>query len=234
MSATPHPAEAGSAPVPVGDIAAVYVGRPRPIGQVRGTPVASAIGKELVGAPQLELGDINLAGDDQADRSVHGGPDKAVYVYARDHYPAWQRDGFAVEPGGLGENVSLAGATEREVLLGDVWRWGDALVQVSQPRSPCYKLSLHTARKDIGRHMIETRRCGWYLRVLQPGTVPTRGGVVLHDRDADAPSVHDMFAAMFAGDAAVDDDVVERMLRSPALADGWRTPLLARRQGAPR
>lgn len=221
-------------------VTAVFVGRPEVIGEVRGRPVESAIGKARVDAPTIELGKTNLAGDRQADLSVHGGPDKAVYVYPREHYAAWHDDGFAVDVGGLGENVSLAGATERDVLLGDVWRWGGALVQVSQPRAPCYKLALHSGRKDIGPRMIETGRTGWYVRVLETGTVPTSGPFVLDQRDEGAPSVHDVFSVMFGGQRsdrdhdADDSEVLDRVLRSPALADDWRTPLLARRAGARR
>jgi MOSC domain-containing protein YiiM len=236
----------------VADLLATYVGRPRPIGTTRGRVVESAIGKARVEAATIELGETNLAGDRQADLRVHGGPDKAVYAYPSEHVPAWQADGFAVEAGGLGENLSLAGATERDALLGDVWRWGGALVQVSQPRAPCFKLAIHAGRKDIGPRMIETRRSGWYLRVLEPGVVPTSGPLVLVQRDDGAPSVHDAFAAMFATrdgngsddghgsdgtdstDAAVDDEVVARLLASPALAESWRASLAARRAGSRR
>ena len=221
-----------TAPSLTATVAAVYVGQPRHIGETRRGPVESAIAKTRVDGPTLALGTTNLAGDRQADLRVHGGPDKAVYVYPTEHYPAWRGEGFDVEVGGLGENVALAGATERDVLLGDVWRWGDARLQVSQPRSPCYKLALHAGRKDIGPRMIEAGRTGWYLRVLETGTVPTGGPFALDDRDAGAPSVHDLFAAMFAPDDEVDAEVVDRVLRSPALADAWRRPLAARRGGA--
>lgn len=218
-------------------IEGVFVGLPRHIGTTRRGPVRSGIAKQAVDAPALELGPTNLAGDRQADLTVHGGPDKAVYLYPTAHYPAWWADGFVVDVGGLGENVAVGGVTEVDVLLGDVWRWGEALVQVSQPRSPCYKLALHTGRKDIGPRLIETRRTGWYVRVLETGTVPTRGELVLVDRDVEAPSVHDLFAVMFPGvrsdgdgDGEADDaEVLDRVLRSPALAEAWRVPLLARR-----
>lgn len=217
----------------VAEVVAVFVGEPRLIGQVRGKPVHSGIGKSRVDAPAIELGIVNLAGDRQADLSVHGGPDKAVYVYPSEHYRAWHHDGFAVDVGGVGENVALAGASEHEVRLGDVWRWGTALVQVSQPRAPCYKLSLHSGRKDIGPRMLATGRSGWYLRVLQPGTVPTGGSVALEHRDDAAPTVRETFAVMFGGSrAGADDDdrdTLARVLRSPALADAWRAPLVARR-----
>lgn len=222
-----------TAPALAATVTAVYVGLPHHLGETRRGPVESAIAKTRVDAPTLALGTTNLAGDRQADLRVHGGPDKAVYVYPTEHYPAWRGEGFDVEVGGLGENVALAGVTEGDVLLGDVWRWGDARLQVSQPRSPCYKLALHAGRKDIGPRMIETGRTGWYLRVLETGTVPTDGSLfALDDRDEGAPSVHDLFAAMFAPGGEVDAEVVDRVLRSPALADAWRRPLAARRGDA--
>lgn len=211
-------------------IAGVFVGRPTVIGEVRGRPVESAIGKHRVAAPTLALATTNLDGDRQADLSVHGGPDKAVYAYPAAHYPAWRADGFEVDVGGFGENVTLAGVDEHAVLLGDVWRWGDGLLQVSQPRAPCYKLALHAGRRDVGPRMIATGRSGWYLRVLAEGTVPTSGELVLVERPADAPTVADTFAAVFgAGGHPVSPSVVDRVLASPALAEAWRAPLLARR-----
>jgi MOSC domain-containing protein YiiM len=233
-------------PDDVVEVTAVYVGQPRIIGRVRGREVESAIGKSRVEAATIELGLTNIAGDRQADLSVHGGRDMAVYVYPTEHYPAWRQDGFDVDVGGLGENVALAGTTERQVRLGDVWRWGPAVVQVSQPRAPCFKLALHAGRGDIGPRMIATGRTGWYLRVLEPGTVPTRGPFVLDQRDDEAPSVHELFAVMFRGRdgrgrrrgddaaAAADAEIVERALRSPALAEAWRPWLAERRAGARR
>jgi MOSC domain-containing protein YiiM len=223
------------------EVTGVYVGRPRVIGRVRGNEVESGIGKARVGTAAIELGLTNLAGDRQADLSVHGGPDKAVYVYPTEHYPAWQDDGFAVDVGGMGENVALAGITERQVRLGDVWRWGPAVVQVSQPRAPCFKLALHTGRGDIGPRMIRTGRTGWYLRVLEPGIVPTRGQFVLDQRDGEAPTIHELFGVMFRGRRRRDDagatdadDIIERALRSPALAEAWRPWLEERLAGASR
>jgi len=219
------------------EVVAVHVGRPRVIGEVRGEPVESGIAKAPVAAPRLALTRTNLAGDRQADLTVHGGPDKAVYVYPSEHYPGWRRAGFALAPGGVGENVVLRGATERDARFGDVWRWGDALVQVSQPRAPCFKLAMHVGRRGAGRRMIETGHCGWYLRVLAPGVVPTGGPLALVDRDDAAPSVQEAFAAMFPGTAgaapsAPSAATVERVTAAPALAAAWREPLLARRPGA--
>jgi MOSC domain-containing protein YiiM len=213
----------------VATVVEVFVGMPAVIGAVRDRPVESAIGKARVDAAELVLRPTNLDGDRQADLTVHGGPDKAVYVYPRARYAEWRAEGFAVAPGGLGENVSLDGVVEDDVHLGDVWRWGSALVQISQPRAPCYKLAMHTARKDIGPRMLATGRSGWYVRVLEPGTVPTAGPMELVERTEGAPTLRETFGVMFDEAYATADGVLARVLASPALAASWREPLSARR-----
>jgi MOSC domain-containing protein YiiM len=224
------------APELVAAVTEVFVGLPGVIGTVGGHPVESAIAKARVVGDEIELRRLNLDGDRQADLSVHGGPDKAVYVYPTAHYPDWQAEGFAVDVGGLGENVALAGVTEHDVRLGDIWLWGEALVQVSQPRAPCFKLALHTGRKDIGPRMQATGRSGWYLRVLAAGRVPTHGPMTLQDRPDGAPTLHETFTVMFGGGGprrsdpdGPDGDVLARVLASPFLAASWREPLAARR-----
>ncbi|MEU5261846.1 MOSC domain-containing protein [Amycolatopsis sp. NPDC021455] len=210
------------------ELAGVYVGEPSVLGYRRERPVLSAITKARVTAPELALTELNLDGDRQADLKVHGGVDKAVYVYPAEHYPAWAADGFDVEPGGFGENVSVTGATEAGVRIGDVWAWGDALVQVSQPRQPCFKLAMKTGRKDVGPAMIDSARSGWYLRVLRPGTVPTSGAIELVER-ADAPTVEEVHLVAFTNfgrlpaehlDAALA--LAERILATKALSASYR------------
>ena len=210
----------------------MFVGKPTVIGEVRGRPIESGIAKAPVSAAVLDLAPTNLEGDRQADLTVHGGVDKAVYAYPSEHYRAWQAEGFELRVGGVGENLALAGAVEDDVLLGDVWRWGGALVQVSQPRAPCFKLAMHAGRKDVGPRMTASGRCGWYLRVLEPGTVPTHGPLALHDRVPNAPSVAESFAAMFGTKGDTADEVVARVVASPALASSWRSGILARLERA--
>ncbi|WP_037357200.1 MOSC domain-containing protein [Amycolatopsis orientalis] len=196
----------------------VYVGEPAVLGLRRDTPVLSAIRKTRVGAPELALSELNLTGDRQADLTVHGGPDKAVYVYPAEHYPAWTSEGFDVARGDFGENLSVRGMLEDETRIGDVWSWGDALVQVSQPRNPCFKLAMRTGRKDVVPAMIDTGRCGWYLRVLRPGTVPTAGPLDLVDRVEGEPTVGEAFLASSANYAQQDvRELAERVLASAEL-----------------
>ncbi|MGV9359261.1 MOSC domain-containing protein [Amycolatopsis sp. NPDC003731] len=206
----------------------VFVGEPSVLGYRRERPVLSAITKARVTAPELHLTELNLDGDRQADLTVHGGVDKAVYVYPAEHYPAWAADGLDAEPGGFGENVSLSGVTEDDVRIGDVWAWGDALVQVSQPRQPCFKLAMKTGRKDVTPLMIDSGRSGWYLRVLRPGTVPTSGPVELVER-ADGPTITEVYLVSFANYGQLPEDKVEaaldladRVLAAPALSASYR------------
>ncbi|MFD6067002.1 MOSC domain-containing protein [Amycolatopsis lurida] len=210
----------------------VFVGRPSVLGMKRDVPVYSAIAKSRVEAPSLKLDQINLAGDDQADRTVHGGVDKAVYVYPATHYAAWAEQGFPVVAGDFGENASVTGADEYEVRVGDVWAWGDALVQVSQPRTPCFKLAMKTGRKDVIPAMIDSGRSGWYLRVLRTGEVPTSGRMTLEERDPVNPTIAEVYVASFTNVGRLDDDrrdaywsLLDRVLAAPALSRQYRDGL---------
>jgi MOSC domain-containing protein YiiM len=219
--------------VPVLD---TLVGRPAPLGTTRRGPVVSAIRKASIGTGSVYLSEINLSGDDQADRSVHGGPDKSVYLYPSEHEVPWREDGFELPAGSVGENVVIAGAREPEVRIGDVWRWGDATMQISQPRAPCFKLALRTGRRDIVRRMILTGRSGWYVRTLEPGPVAPRGSIELLDRDDRSPTVAECFAVMFTGQRseAADTEIVARVVRCPTLAPEWLGYLRAHNQIAAR
>ena len=187
----------------------------------RGQRIRSGIDKQPATAAELRLTDRNLDGDGQADLSVHGGPDKAVYAYSADHWPAWESDiGRPFGPGAFGENLTVAGVTEADVCVGDRWQWGDAELEVCQPRSPCFKLTLHAGTADVGRVMRHTGRSGWYLRVLRPGTVPT-GGTISAVAHPAGVSVLDVTSALRSGDPSA----ITRVLEVPALADEWRVPL---------
>ncbi|SEE02510.1 MOSC domain-containing protein YiiM [Amycolatopsis lurida] len=210
----------------------VFVGRPSVLGMKRDVPVYSAIAKSRVEAPSLKLDEINLAGDDQSDRTVHGGVDKAVYVYPATHYAAWAEQGFPVGAGDFGENASVTGADEHDVRVGDIWAWGDALVQVSQPRTPCFKLAMKTGRKDVIPAMIDSGRSGWYLRVLRAGEVPTTGRMTLEERDPVNPTIAEVYVASFTNVAQLDDDrrdaywsLLDRVLAAPALSRQYRDGL---------
>ncbi|WP_216217149.1 MOSC domain-containing protein [Amycolatopsis aidingensis] len=209
-------------------VSGVYTGEPSVLGTRRDEPVYSAITKARRTEPELELGPTNLEGDRQGDPSVHGGPDKAVYAYPVEHYAGWTADGFALAAGSVGENISFAGCDERSVRIGDVWEWGTALLRVSQPRTPCYKLGMKTGRKDVITAMIDSGRCGWYLTVLRPGRVPTSGPIRVVQREDGGPTVAEVFRLTFLARAELDDaqrESAERVLAAPLLAEQYRATL---------
>jgi MOSC domain-containing protein YiiM len=207
-------------------LVSVNVALPRYLGRHRGRPVTSGIAKRPVTAATLRLDVLNLEGDGQGDLRVHGGPDKAVYAYPSEHLPAWSAElGEQLGPAAFGENLTTLGGTEDDVCIGDRWFWGDAVLEVCQPRNPCFKLAMYRGRGDIGRRFRESGRTGWYLRVLRPGQVPVAGpiGVEPHPMGATVGAVFD--AARPGGAPA---EVVEALLHVEPLADSWKMALVAR------
>jgi MOSC domain-containing protein YiiM len=132
---------------------------------------------------------LGIEGDEQADTrklhgvQVHGGPEKAVYAYASEHFPWWAEElGQEIGPGAFGENLTIAGVAEDTAAIGDVWRWGSALLQITEPRGPCYKLGIHRGTTRVIEAMNETNRTGWYLRVLKPGEATASGAIDVVER----------------------------------------------------
>jgi MOSC domain-containing protein YiiM len=149
----------------------VNVGLPRVV-MSNGEPVSTGIFKEPV-AGRVILRTLNLDGDRQADLSVHGGPSKAVYVYPSEHYDYWKRELPDIElPWGMfGENFTTAGLFESKLNIGDKFRVGSAVVVVTEPRMPCYKLGIRFGRADIVKRFLASERTGFYFTVLQEGEV---------------------------------------------------------------
>ena len=208
-------------------ILSVNIARPRIIGMWNGEAVLSGIAKTPTTANTLFVGRTNIDGDGQADLSVHGGPDKAVYAYPSAHWPWWESEKhLACGPATFGENLTLEGADENDVAIGDRFRWGDAVLEISQPRAPCYKLAVHTARPDAPQLMTLSARCGWYLRVIAEGTAPARDAAMERIVQSDGPSVREVFRALF--DPRISTDVRRRIHDTPALAQAWRRGLAAK------
>src|SRR5450631_4197048 len=163
-------------------IVSVQTGRVAPLGPRR---VPSGFVKHGVNGP-VHAGTFGLEGDEQADLTVHGGPDKAVYGYALSSYSIWLRDfsqhGALLIPGGLGENVTIEGLDETTVCIGDIVRVGTVVLQVSQPRQPCFKFALRFNDKHLPRAMMRNGLCGWYYRVLEPGTLGAGDAMTLQAR----------------------------------------------------
>lgn len=211
------------------EVRSVNVGVPRLLGQRQGANVYSGIAKQPVRhGTVLWLSIGNLSGDGQADLSVHGGPDKAVYAYPSEHLAAWAEElGQDLDPAPFGENLSTWGATEATVCIGDRWRWDHAVLEVCQPRWPCFKLALHRRRADIQNRMRASGRTGWYLRVLEPGEVTVGSPLEVLERDPAGLSVADAHAAM-SDRTLADRDLIGSLAKHDRLAAEWRDPLRER------
>ncbi|HEY3241602.1 MAG TPA: MOSC domain-containing protein [Acidimicrobiia bacterium] len=200
----------------------VNVGLPTVIGTRRGHPVLSGIAKQPVtGVETLKLTEVNLEGDRQADLEVHGGVEKAVYAYASEHFPDWRAElgRSDIGPAFFGENLTTEGITEADVAIGDTWAWGDALLEVVQPRWPCFKLTMRSGVGDMAARFRGSARTGWYFRVLRSGEVPVAGPITVAARHPAGVTVLDAHRAALPGAAR---EQVERVLAVPALAHEWR------------
>ncbi|WP_197742059.1 MOSC domain-containing protein [Nitrospira sp. KM1] len=178
-------------------IISVQVGRPRTV-RWHGKTASTGIYKMPVSG-RIMARRFNLEGDEQADRTVHGGRDKAIYVYPSEHYAFWRQE-FPDRPmtyGMFGENLTTEGLDERSVRIGDRFRIGHAVVEVTQPRVPCYKLGIRFDRPDMPKRFHASRRCGFYLAVLQEGTVGAGDVWELISRDEAGVSVAEGYRRYF-------------------------------------
>ena len=189
----------------------------------------SAIDKRPV-PPPWRIGPTGLDGDAQADLKHHGGPEKALHHYPFDHYDAWADEiGDNAQlraPGAFGENLSTTGWREANVCIGDVVRFGSALLQVSQGRQPCWKLNLRFGRIDMALRVQSSGRTGWYYRVLEAGVADAGNLLRLLDRPRPNWTI-ERLARLLYSDAA-DQDGLTSVAGLPELAQGWRH--LARRR----
>lgn len=194
-------------------------------------PRLSGIYKAAVAGP-VRLGATNLAGDAQADRVNHGGPDKAVNAYAADHYAAWRAElGLPdFSHGAFGENFTIAGLTEDDVCIGDTYAIGAARVQVSQPRVPCWKLARRWGLRDLTALVARSGRTGWYFRVLAEGDVAAGLPVILLDRPFPQWTIAHANAVMHRRDGGRGG--AADLAACPLLADAWREALRRRVAGA--
>ena len=173
-----------------GRLLSVNVGRPQQVSVRRGRPVMSAIGKAPVEG-RVRVHGVNLDGDDQADRRVHGGPDKAVYAYAHEDSLWWAarltRD---VPPGMFGENLTLEGVDVSGAVIGERWRIGETVeLQVCQPRLPCFKLGLRFGDPQMVKQFAKAGRPGAYLRILAEGDIQAGDEVDITERPSHGVTV---------------------------------------------
>lgn len=190
--------------------------------------VLSGIHKQPVDGP-VAVGPLGLAGDAQGDPAVHGGPYKAVHLYAWAHYAAWRADlpdcALLQRPGAFGENLSVSGVDEAGVCIGDRWRIGSTLLEVSQGRQPCWKLNLRFGVANMAARVQESLRAGWYCRVIEPGTLAAGDAMALIDRPHPAWSIARLLTLI--KDRACEPRELAQVLALP-LPPSWQR-LFARR-----
>ncbi len=190
----------------------------RPTGMYK-SPVTAAV----------QLGLEGFEGDQQADRRVHGGPEKAVHLYPAGHLAVLARRfpqaAPALVPGAIGENLS-AHLDEGDVRVGQVWRLGEALVQVCQPRNPCWKIDERFGCAGMAAFIVEARITGWYWRVLRPGRVQPGDGLEPVDAAPDAPTLRDALETWHTHRAPPRD--LERLAATPGIAEHWKHKILQR------
>ena len=215
--------------MPEGYIRSIQVGLPKEIGiEGAADPMDqrwfSGFIKEPVVGP-VHAGHTVLAGDGQADLAVHGGPDRPILAYAGEHYERWREELGLTElpPGGaFGENFTLAGGLdEHEVCIGDRYVIGnETIVEVSQPRQPCWKLARRWRNKELPNLVIKHRRGGWYFRVLQTGSVEAGMKIKLMERPTPAWPVARALDLIYHGKD--DLDASRELAAHPALSADWR------------
>lgn len=188
--------------------------------------VRSGIMKTPVDGPVQALRG-GLPGDGQGDTMHHGGPDRAVCVYRHDHRGHWEKlMGKPCEYGAFGENFTIRGFVETDVRIGDVFRIGSSVFQVTQPRMPCYKLGIRHDRPQLPDEVLKSGRTGWYFRVLEEGTVRAGDRIERIGKRPDNPTVAE--AAHIAAFLRHDRDAILRVLEADGLSEAWRAMMAKR------
>ncbi|MEO0588408.1 MAG: MOSC domain-containing protein [Planctomycetota bacterium] len=210
----------------VGSIETVCVGALRDV-EHRGKTVATGIYKSAVEGPVRVMG-WNLEGDEQADRSVHGGEHKAVYGFPAEHYPAWREAFPEVDmPWGVfGENLTTRGLTEETVRVGDRYRVGSAELVATQPRQPCFKFSIRMGDPRVGKRMVETGQSGFYFSIAAEGALQAGDSVELVDRLEGALSIAELNRLYY--DKSVGAAELRAAVETPGLIEDWKRWLTER------
>lgn len=198
----------------------VYRGSVRPLGP-NGVP--SGIDKRPVAGP-VAFTAVGLEGDAHGDTRHHGGPEKALHLYPRVHYAVWQRElpdlAERFVPGGFGENLVVGGITESDVCIGDVFRTGKALIELSQGRQPCWRLNLRFGIGDMARRVQVSGRTGWYFRVIDRGDVETGATLALVGRPNPNWSLTRVHHLLYRD--TLNLEALAEFARLPSLSPSWR------------
>jgi MOSC domain-containing protein YiiM len=201
-------------------LVSVNVGLPREV-EWRGRTVTTGIFKSPVQG-RVRVQTLNLDGDRQADLSVHGGPDKAVYAYPTEHYEYWRQElpGVDLPPGSFGENLTTEGLREAEVRIGDRFRVGSTVLRVTQPRMPCSKLGVKFGRDDMVRRFLASERTGFYFAVVEEGDVAAGDVIEPLERATHEVTVSEI-TRLYARDRG-DLEALRQAAQVEALPESWR------------
>ncbi|HEX2915301.1 MAG TPA: MOSC domain-containing protein [Chloroflexia bacterium] len=202
-------------------IISVNIGLPRVV-EWKGRQVETGIFKEPVDKP-LMLRRLNFDGDRQADLTVHGGADKAVYAYPAEHYLYWRQllTEQSLPWGMFGENLSTEGLNEETVYIGERFKIGQAVLMATQPRMPCYKLGLKFGRPEIVRQFLASRRTGFYFAVLEEGLVAPGDTIERLDRPDNGVNIA-VITELYV-QKKPDPALLSKVIEQPGLAESWRT-----------
>jgi MOSC domain-containing protein YiiM len=205
-------------------VVSVNAGLPRQVVSA-GRTVSTGIYKTPV-AGRIKVRRLNLEGDGQADLTVHGGPNKAVYAYPTEHYAFWHAElpGMELAWGMFGENLTLEGLLEADANIGDQFQIGTAILMVRQPRLPCYKLGIKFGRDEMIERFLHSRRTGFYLSVVQEGELGTGEALTRILIDVNQVSISDLLHLHLDPKDSGPDEI-RRALQVPALPPGWRKRL---------
>jgi len=201
-------------------LVSIQVGHPREV-EWNGRRVLTSIFKDPVAGP-VRVRELNLEGDEQADPSVHGGAEKAVYAYPSEHYSPWRRElpGLDLPWGAFGENLTTEGLTERSLAIGDRLRVGSAELRVTQPRMPCFKLGIRLGNPDVVERFLESGRSGFYLAVLREASISPGDPIEVLPESPSGVTVAEVFRLYTAKDP--DPALLRRAVDATALSEGWR------------
>jgi MOSC domain-containing protein YiiM len=208
-------------------VLSLNIGQPREVETPRGI-VLTSIFKEPV-PDRVAVRGNNLAGDRQSDLTVHGGPNKAIYAYASEHYPYWTHElKRELTPGNFGENLTTEGMLESDVRIGDRYRIGSVLLRVTQPRMPCHKLALRFDLPAMVKFFWQSGASGFYFTVVEEGEMGAGDGINLLERDKEGVTITEVLQ-VYKGESA-DSDLVDRVLAAP-VSERWKQEIRERRNG---
>jgi MOSC domain-containing protein YiiM len=202
-------------------VVSINIGKPKKY-IYEGKQVLTGINKIPIGEEKIYLSKTNLTGDGQGDLIHHGGPDKALCVYSYNHYPYWEEQlSRKLDYGSFGENITVKGMEEDKVCIGDLFSFGEAIVQVSQPRKPCHKLAKKHGLNQLPQAVIETGYTGFYLRVIQEGEVSVMDSLELLEKHPEGLTIS--FVNNMVYNPSKDRDILRKIVSVEELSEGWKS-----------